>query len=282
LSDFDQCSVHVLSDKTRTDGIVPDELTEDIKQGEKDETLSTSLLECILENNACIDGQKSGCMPAYNSCALKALEDFRNRRLRLLEDETPAPASRSEDKSDPDEANKYLSGNFTHCVQSYTACTAKASIALERSDCLKQFHGCSLELLKAAHIDDKQVEGFDLGHVGSAAEDTKLSSSLFTCIQEYFMCLMRKGDACLKTYNGCTLKVLDEDAKSKSKAPETEAGDPAQGPAREGAVELEAEVSSPATAEGSSTTALPETGSEGSADVLISAVTTESTNLGKG
>jgi hypothetical protein len=27
---------------------------------------------------------------------------------------------------------------------------------------------------------------------------------------------------------------------------------------------------------------LPETGSEGSADVLISAVTTESTNLGKG
>jgi hypothetical protein len=124
LSEFDQCSVSILSDKNKTDGVVPPELTESIDESSKDETLPSSLLQCILDNHDCIDdkSKKSNCMADYNACALKALEDFQNRRLRLLNgdddgDDNPLPASRASDETEVEELNKYLSGNFTSCVQ---------------------------------------------------------------------------------------------------------------------------------------------------------------------
>jgi hypothetical protein len=127
--------------------------------------------------------------------------------------ETIRLASRASDESDLEDLNKYLSGNFTRCVQSYTACTAGASLASEMSDCVKRFHSCSLQLLKEANIEDKRVEGAILEP--ESGKDKKLSSSLFSCIRGYVMCLMRKDQWCMRDYNKCTLDVLDNDLKSK-------------------------------------------------------------------
>ena len=208
------------------------------------------------------DYQKSNCMADYNACSLKALEDFRNRQLRLLNgtDEEPAvPASRASDETEVEELNKYLSGNFTSCVQSYTACTAQATIALEINDCVKRFHSCSLQLLKNSNIEEKPVKGIVVEPVNDVEgeDNKKLSKSLFSCIQEYIMCLMRKENWCMMTYNNCTLIVLDKDAKLKKEDQDAQNDSQNEtafaGPAREGELELEPESTSESSMEGTLT-----------------------------
>ena len=263
LNTFDKCSIQVLSDKEKTEGVVPDELVERIEEGTTDEKLPSSLLQCILDNHDCIDYQKSNCMDDYNACSLQALEDFRNRQLRLLNgtDEEPAvPASRASDETEVEELNKYLSGNFTSCVQSYTACTAQATIALEINDCVKRFHSCSLQLLKNSNIEEKPVKGIVVEPVNDVEgeDNKKLSKSLFSCIQEYIMCLMRKENWCMMTYNNCTLIVLDKDAKLKKEDQDAQNDSQNEtaftGPAREGELELEPDSSSESSTERTLTT----------------------------
>ena len=262
LNTFDKCSIQVLSDKEKTEGVVPDELVDRIEEGTTDEKLPSSLLQCILDNHDCIDYQKSNCMADYNACSLKALEDFRNRQLRLLNgtDEEPAvPASRASDETEVEELNKYLSGNFTSCVQSYTTCTAQATIALEINDCVKRFHSCSLQLLKNSNIEEKPVKGIVVEPVNDVEgeDNKKLSKSLFSCIQEYIMCLMRKENWCMMTYNNCTLIVLDKDAKLKKEDQDAQNDSQNEtafaGPAREGELELEPESTSESSMEGTLT-----------------------------
>ena len=215
LSGFEQCSVTILSDKNKTEGVIPDELVETIEQDPKDKELPSSLLQCILDNQNCIELKQRDCMPTYNACSLKALEDSRKRRLRNFpkEDESQVPASRASDETDIEDLNKKLSGNFTSCVQYYTRCTAAATLSSEVSDCVKRFHSCSLQLLKNAEVEDKLVPGINLSPLdapGTSTENIKLSSSLFACIQDYVMCLMRKDQWCMRDYNKCTLEVLDK------------------------------------------------------------------------
>lgn len=279
LTEFDKCSMEILSDKNKTGGLIPEELTETIEQEPKDKELPSSLLQCILDNQNCIESKRLGCMPTYNSCALKALEDSRKRRLRIL-DENQLPASRASDESEIDDLNKKLSGNFTLCVQSYTQCTAKASIALEVTECVERFHACSLQLLKEAELEDKGAQGgivFEpVETPGITSENKKLSSSLFACIQEYVMCLMRKDNWCMRDYNNCTLIVLDRDNKAKQDLAidkDVETKNDFQGsqnqtlveddPGREGSIEIDSSSpsSSSVTDETSSTTTTSETSS---------------------
>ena len=290
-AEFETCSVRLLSDRNRTEGVIPDELTDDIEEeGPKDETLPSSLLQCILDNHDCIDNKKpSNCMATYNACSLKALEDFRTRRLRLLNgsaDESPVPASRASDETEVEELNKYLSGNFTSCVQSYTACTAEATIALEMNDCVKRFHSCSLQLLKKANIEDKQVEGIHVEPtepVSGGDDNKKLSSSLFSCIQDYVMCLMRKDNWCMRSYNNCTLQVLDADARAKQKdsleesyglqGASNKTADGLLG--REGEIPLEDESSSPPSVEAGETSPSAE-------ESAVEATSAQSGDIGAG
>jgi hypothetical protein len=98
------------------------------------------------------------------------------------------------------------------------------------------------------------------------------------------MCLMRKDNWCMRSYNNCTVQVLDQDTKSKQKDPledQTQTRDDlqgaqnetveAEGPAREGDLNLEFENSDLASTEGSldsvSTSDLPSYSTEGSSDL---------------
>jgi hypothetical protein len=79
------------------------------------------------------------------------------------------------------------------------------------------------------------------------------------------MCLMRKDNWCMRSYNNCTVQVLDQDTKSKQTDPledqtqtrnDLQGGQnetvEAEGPAREGDLNLEFENSDLASTEGSS------------------------------
>ena len=249
---------------------------------------------------------------------MKALEDSRKRRLRIL-DENQLPASRASDESEIEDLNKKLSGNFTLCVQSYTQCTAKASIALEVSECVKRFHACSLQLLKEAELEDKGAQGgivFEpVETPGTTTENKKLSSSLFACIQDYVMCLMRKDNWCMRDYNNCTLIVLARDNKAKQDLTidkDVETKNDLQGsqnqtlvqeyPGREGSIDIESssstessditsssvstlsvadETSSTTTSETSSTTVESSTSDSSSSSNQNSAASTEGISIGE-
>ena len=70
-----------------------------------------------------------------------------------------------------------------------------------------------MSILSDARLDDELVQSFvydPTTNLDGEEADHALSKELFTCIQTYMMCTMKKGPFCMQDYNKCTLKVLDK------------------------------------------------------------------------
>ena len=185
--------------------------TEPEKGQPDDDLLTNGISKCNSSFSRC---QGENCISQVRNCLLKTLEGARQRRLRSeteLEEEEETP-SRSEETLDLDINALDLSNNFTDCVTEYSACLDYRG---DQTYCKQKFNNCSLDILSDTELSDEQVLKqppfiYDpTKNEGLEQDEHELSADLFICIQEFMMCNMNRNMNCMRNYNFCTLKVLD-------------------------------------------------------------------------
>ena len=184
--------------------------TEPEKGQLNDDLLINGISRCNTSFSRC---QGENCISQVRNCLLKTLEDARQRRLRsetaLEEKETP---SRPVEVLDLDIKALDLSNNFTDCVTEYSACLDYRG---DQTYCKQKFNNCSLDILSDTELSDEQALKqppfvYDpTKNEGLEQDEHELSADLFICIQEFMMCNMNRNMNCMRNYNFCTLKVLD-------------------------------------------------------------------------
>ena len=185
--------------------------TEPQKGQPDDDLLINGISKCNSSFSRC---QGENCISQVRNCLLKTLEGARQRRLRSeteLEEEEETP-SRSEETLDLDIKAIDLSNNFTDCVTEYSACLDYRG---DQTYCKQKFNNCSLDILSDTELSDEQALKqppfvYDpTKNEGLEQDEHELSADLFICIQEFMMCNMNRNMNCMRNYNFCTLKVLD-------------------------------------------------------------------------
>ena len=185
--------------------------TEPEKGQPDDDLLTNGISKCNSSFSRC---QGENCISQVRNCLLKTLEGARQRRLRSeteLDEEEETP-SRSEETLDLDINALDLSNNFTDCVTEYSACLDYRG---DQTYCKQKFNNCSLDILSDTELSDEQALKqppfiYDpTKNEGLEQDEHELSADLFICIQEFMMCNMNRNMNCMRNYNFCTLKVLD-------------------------------------------------------------------------
>ena len=118
------------------------------------------------------------------------------------------------DKTDPRER---VSQDFTDCIADYTECV-NLSQDKDMSDletCKMRFHECSLKVLTSSKKDKVAILESDPENEIESIEE-QVSEKLLVCIQEYFMCVMNSFGYCMRTYQRCTISVLDQQVRGRN------------------------------------------------------------------